>query len=128
MSPRAHPVNVNVPLVVPAALKAETVERVNAAVPYDTFVIVGPADPPISRLPTVAVAVTLSVPIVDVLTISVPIVAVPVDAVMFDPNVTAPRMVGIVAVEMVAVPAERVPIVAVPVDAVILEPNVIAPS
>ena len=52
--------------------------------------IVGPAVPPILRLPTVAVPLTLSVPIVDVLTISVPIVAVPVDAVMFDPKVTLP--------------------------------------
>ena len=58
----------------------------------------------------------------------VPIVAVPVDAVMLEPNVTAPSWSGMVAVEIVAVLADRVPIVAVPVDAVTLEPNVTAPS
>ena len=53
--------------------------------------------------------------IVDTFTDSVPIVAVPVDAVKFVPNVAGPD-------------TNNVPIVAVPVDAVILEPNVIAPS
>jgi len=98
------------------------VAEVNAAVPKLTAVSFGP-DAPNFRNPVIP-----SVPIVDTFTDSVPIVAVPVDAVILEPNVTAPIMVGIVAVEMVAVPAERVPIVAVPVDAVILEPNVIAPS
>jgi len=63
----------------------------------------------------------------DVATI-VPSVAVPVEAVMLEPNVTAPSWSGIVAVEIVAVLAESVPMVAVPVDAVMLEPKVTAPS
>jgi hypothetical protein len=66
--------------------------------------------------------------IVDTFTDSVPIVAVPVDAVMFDPKVTLPSWSGIVAVEIVAVPADRVPIVAVPVEAVKLVPNVARPD
>ena len=71
--------------------------------------------------------------IVAVLTERVPIVAVPVDAVRFEPNVIAPSCNGIVAVLMVAVPivavlAERVPIVAVPVDAVMLDPKVDGPE
>ena len=63
----------------------------------------------------------------------VPIVAVPVDAVMLEPKVTAPSWTGIVAVlivavEIVAVLAESVPMVAVPVDAVRLVPNVTTPE
>ena len=68
---------------------------------------------------------------------------VPVDAVIVELNVTAPRTVEIVAVlivavdmvdvlivavEMVAVLAERVQIVAVPVEAVRLPPNVTFPE
>jgi hypothetical protein len=53
---------------------------------------------------------------------------VPVEAVILDPKVTAPRMVGMLAVEIVAVLADSVPIVAVPVDTVIFDPKVIAPS
>lgn len=112
----------------------------------------GPVEPPISRLPTVAIPLTFRVPIVDVLTISVPIVAVPVDAVMFDPKVIFPSWSGMVAVLIVAVlivavlmvavlmvavliadvptlcvPTLNVPIVAVPVEAVIFEPKVTAP-
>lgn len=70
----------------------------------------------------------LTVPEVVLFAEIVPRVAVPVDAVILDPNVTAPSWSGIVAVLMVAVPTESVPIVAVPVEAVRLEPNVIAPS
>ena len=76
--------------------------------------------------------------IVAVLADSVPMVAVPVDAVTLEPNVTAPSWRGIVAVlivavlivavEMVAVLAERVPMVAVPLDAVRLVPKVTAPD
>jgi hypothetical protein len=103
---------------------------------------------PISSVPTVAVVRTdippvfEIVPIVAVLAEMVPSVAVPVEAVMLEPNVTAPSWSGIVAVlmvavdsvavlivavEMVAVLAEMVPMVAVPVDAVKLVPNVTAP-
>jgi hypothetical protein len=51
--------------------------------------MLGPAEPRRS-VPVVVLDVTASVPIVDVLTISVPIVAVPVEAVMLDPKVIAP--------------------------------------
>jgi hypothetical protein len=70
----------------------------------------------------------LAVEIVAVLADSVPIVAVPVDAVIFDPKVIAPSWIGIVAVEIVAVLADRVPIVAVPVEAVKLVPKVAGPD
>ena len=66
--------------------------------------------------------------IVAVLADNVPMVAVPVDAVMLEENVVAPRMFGIVAVLIVAVPADSVPIVEVPVDAVRLVPNVTMPE
>lgn len=79
---------------------------------------------------------------------NVPIVAVPVEDVIFDPNVTAPSCKGMVAVLIVAVlmvavpivdeftdevpmlcvPTESVPIVAVPVDAVMFVPNVTGPD
>lgn len=81
-----------------------------------------PVDPVILAVPNVAELM------VETFTDSVPIVAVPVDAVIFDPNVTAPSWSGIVAVLIVAVPTESVPIVAVPVEAVMFDPNVIAPS
>jgi hypothetical protein len=68
------------------------------------------------------------VPMVAVFTLIVPRVFVPVEAVMVEPNVTAPSWSGMVAVEIVAVLADKVPIVAIPVDAVILEPKVTAPS
>jgi LytS/YehU family sensor histidine kinase len=80
----------------------------------------------------------VAVEIVAVLADSVPMVAVPVDAVTLEPKVTAPSWSGIVAVLMeavemvavliVAVPTERVPIVAVPVDAVRLVPKVTTPD
>ena len=57
----------------------------------------------------------------------VPIVAVPVEAVMEDEKVVAPRMLGIVAVLIVAVLIVAVPIVAVPVVAEMDEPNVAGP-
>lgn len=85
-------------------------------------------------MPTVAVVATDNplrveiVPMVAVFTLIVPRVFVPVEAVMVEPNVTAPSWSGMVAVEIVAVLADKVPIVAIPVDAVILEPNVTAPS
>lgn len=85
-------------------------------------------------MPTVAVVVTERplrvemVPIVALFTLIVPRVFVPVEAVMVEPNVTAPSWSGIVAVEIVAVLADSVPMVAVPVDAVMLEPKVTAPS
>jgi hypothetical protein len=69
----------------------------------------------------------VAVEIVAVLADNVPIVAVPVDAVMFDPKVTLPSCRGMVAVEMVAVPTERVPIVAVPLDTLMLVLNVATP-
>jgi hypothetical protein len=126
ISPSAAPVRVKVPVVVSAPLCAATVAEVKAAVPKLTLVVFGPVAPTFS-VPTVAVFVTPSVPIVDTFTDSVPIVAVPVDAVILEPNVTAPRMVGMVAVEIVAVLAESVPIVAVPVVAEMLELKVAAP-
>ena len=110
--------------------------------------MLGPAEPRRS-VPVVVLDVTASVPIVDVLTISVPIVAVPVEAVMFDPKVILPSWRGIVAVLIVAVlivavlmvavlivelptvevptlcvPTLNVPIVAVPVEAVMVDPKV----
>ncbi len=147
------PVSATVPLVVPAELWAATVEAVKAAVPYEAFVMLGPVAP-ISNVPTVAVVVTdippvfVIVPMVAVFTLIVPSVFVPVEAVMVEPNVTAPSWSGIVAVlmeavEMVAVesvtegmvavlmeavPTERVPMVAVPVDAVRLVPKVTMPE
>ena len=51
--------------------------------------MLGPAEPRRS-VPVVVLPITARVPIVDVFTDSVPIVAVPVEAVMFDPNVIAP--------------------------------------
>jgi len=109
--------------------------------------MLGPAEPKRS-VPVVVLEVTASVPIVDVLTISVPIVAVPVEAVMFDPKVILPSWRGIVAVLIVAVlivavlivavlivdvptlcvPTLNVPIVAVPVEAVIVDPKVTGPK
>jgi len=80
----------------------------------------------------------VAVEIVAVLADKVPIVAIPVDAVILEPNVTEPSWSGIVAVLMeavemvavliVAVPTERVPMVAVPVDAVRLVPKVTMPE
>jgi hypothetical protein len=63
----------------------------------------------------------------------VPSVFVPVDEVKPVAKVETPRMLGIVAVlivavEIVAVPTDRVPIVAVPVEAVKLVPNVARPD
>ena len=67
-----------------------------------------PVEPVILAVPNVAEA------IVDTFTDSVPIVAVPVEAVKLVPNVAGPD-------------ANSVPIVAVPVDAVRLDPKVTAP-
>ncbi|NBW16832.1 MAG: hypothetical protein EBR82_53535 [Caulobacteraceae bacterium] len=83
---------------------------------------------PIRYVPDVILFEMVEFVAVSDVTERVPIVAVPVDAVIFDPNVTAPNCNGIVAVEMVAVPADNVPIVAVPVEAVMFEPKVTAPS
>jgi hypothetical protein len=63
----------------------------------------------------------------------VPSVFVPVDEVKPVAKVETPRMLGIVAVlivavEIVAVPADSVPIVAVPVEAVKLVPKVAGPD
>jgi hypothetical protein len=63
----------------------------------------------------------------------VPSVFVPVEEVKPVAKVETPRMLGIVAVlivavEIVAVPADRVPIVAVPVEAVMLVPKVAGPD
>ncbi|NBW19845.1 MAG: hypothetical protein EBR82_68915, partial [Caulobacteraceae bacterium] len=60
-----------------------------------------PVEPVILAVPIVAVVVTESplrvemVPIVAVFTLMVPIVAVPVEAVMFDPNVAAPSTANV---------------------------------
>jgi hypothetical protein len=78
----------------------------------------------------------VAVEIVAVLAESVPMVAVPVDAVIFELKVTAPSWMGIVAVLMVAVEivavlivaVEMVAVLAVPVDAVRLVPNVTIPE
>jgi len=85
MSPNSAPVSKNVPFVVSAALCAATTAEPKDAVAYDTFVILGPAVPPISSVPTVARPVLLIV--VEAI---VPIVAVPVDMVTLVPNVTRP--------------------------------------
>jgi len=85
MSPNSAPVSKNVPFVVSAVLCAATTAEPNDAVAYDTFVILGPAVPPISSVPTVARPVLLIV--VEAI---VPIVAVPVDMVTLVPNVTGP--------------------------------------
>jgi hypothetical protein len=58
----------------------------------------------------------------------VPSVFVPVDEVKPVAKVETPRMLGIVAVEIVAVLADSVPIVAVPVEAVMFDPKVTLPS
>ena len=115
-----------------------SVDPVNVDVVYAALVMFGPVAP-ISSVPTVAVVVTdippvfVIVPMVAVFALIVPSVLVPVEAVMVEPNVTAPSCSGmvaveIVAVEIVAVLAERVPMVAVPVDAVRLVPKVTAPD
>jgi hypothetical protein len=85
----------------------------------------------------------VAVEIVAVLADKVPIVAVPVDAVMFDPKVTLPSWRGRFAVDTVnvltvdmpivdvptlCVPTLNVPIVAVPVEAVMLDPKVTGPK
>jgi len=85
MSPNSAPVSKNVPFVVSAVLCAATTAEPKDAVAYDTFVILGPAAPPISSVPTVASPVLLIV--VEAI---VPIVAVPVDMVTLVPNVTGP--------------------------------------
>ena len=85
-------------------------------------------------VPTVAVVVTdaplvtESVPSVAVFPLIVPSVFVPVDEVNPVAKVVAPRIVGMVAVLIVAVPADNVPMVAVPVEEVMLDPNVMSPS
>jgi hypothetical protein len=76
--------------------------------------MVGPAVPPISRLPTVTTPVLTIV--VDSI---VPRVLVPVEDVKPVANVVAPLILGIVALLIVAVLIVAVPIVAVPVEAVI---------
>jgi hypothetical protein len=91
-------------------------------------VIIGPARPPISRDPTVVSPLLLIV--VEAI---VPSVFVPVEDVKPVAKVETPRMLGIVAVlivavEIVAVPADSVPIVAVPVEAVKLVPKVAGPD
>ena len=146
-SPSSTPVSANVPFVVSAVLWAATTAEPKDAVAYDTLVMLGPAVPPISRVPTVARPVLLMV--VDAI---VPIVAVPVDMVTLVPNVTGPSWSGIVAVLMVAVLIVAVLIVAVltvavlivavlieavlmlavaivvvPVEKVLLDPNVTGP-
>ena len=68
-----------------------------------------PVDPVILAVPNVAEL------IVDTPTDSVPMVVVPVDAVMLEPNVDGPVI-------------DNVPMVAVPVDAVRLVPNVTGPE
>jgi len=123
MSPNSAPVSVNVPFVVSAVLCAATTVEPKDAVAYDTFVILGPAAPPISRVPTVASPVLLIV--VEAI---VPSVFVPVEEVNPVAKVVAPIIVGIVAVLIVALPADSVPIVVVPVDMVTLVPNVTGPS
>ena len=90
--------------------------------------MIGPARPPISRDPTVVSPLLLIV--VEAI---VPSVFVPVDEVKPVAKVETPRMLGIVAVlivavEIVAVPTDSVPIVAVPVDAVKLVPKVAGPD
>ena len=123
MSPSSAPVSVNVPFVVSAVLCAATTAEPKDAVAYDTFVILGPAVPPISSVPTVARPVLLIV--VEAI---VPSVFVPVEEVNPVAKVVAPIIVGIVAVLIVALPADSVPIVVVPVDMVTLVPNVTGPS
>jgi hypothetical protein len=86
-------------------------------------VIVGPANPPISRDPTVTRPLLLIV--VEAI---VPSVFVPVDEVKPVAKVETPLIVGIVAVLIVAVLIVAVPIVAVPVEAVMFEPKVTLPS
>ena len=122
ISPSAAPVRAKVPVVASNVLCALTVAEVNAAVPYETFVIAGPADPPISRDPTVTSPVLLIV--VEAI---VPIVFVPVEDVKPVAKVVTPFTVGIVAVLIVAVLIVAVPIVAVPVVAEMLELKVAAP-
>jgi hypothetical protein len=127
ISPRAAPVRANVPVVASATLCAPTVAEVNAAVPKLALVMFGPLAP-ISSVPTVAKPVLLIV--VEAI---VPSVFVPVEDVKPVAKVETPRMLGIVAVlivavEIVAVPTDRVPIVAVPVEAVKLVPNVAGPD
>ncbi|NBW18305.1 MAG: hypothetical protein EBR82_61060 [Caulobacteraceae bacterium] len=74
---------------------------------------------PILYVPAVILFEIVEFVAVSDITERVPIVAVPVDAVIFDPNVTAPNCNGIVAVETM---------VDVPVDAVRLVPNVTIPE
>jgi len=113
ISPRAAPVRVKVPVVASSVLCAETVAEVNAAVPNEALVMLGPVAP-ISRVPTVTRPVLLIV--VEAI---VPSVFVPVEEVKPVAKVVTPLIVGIVAVLIVAVLIVAVPIVAVPVEAVI---------
>jgi hypothetical protein len=75
------------------------------------------------RVPTVASPVLLIV--VEAI---VPSVFVPVEEVKPVAKVVAPLILGMVAVLIVALPADSVPIVVVPVDMVTLVPNVTGPS
>jgi hypothetical protein len=84
MSPSATPVNPKLPVVASATLCAETVAEVNAAVPKLTAVSLGPLAPTWS-VPVVPTPVLLIV--VDAI---VPIVAVPLDALMLVLNVATP--------------------------------------
>jgi hypothetical protein len=122
MSPSATPVKAKVPVVASATLCAPTVAEVNAAVPKERLVILGPLAP-ISSVPTVASPVLLIV--VEAI---VPSVFVPVEEVKPVANVVTPFILGMVALLIVAVLIVAVPIVAVPVDDVMFDPKVIAPS
>ena len=115
ISPSATPDIANVPVEFEdAVVIVPNVAVPIVAVVYAACTMLGP-DAPILYVPDVILFDMVEFVTVSDVATMVPIVAVPVEAVMLVPKVAGPE-------------ENNVPIVAVPVDAVMFDPNVIAPS